>query len=135
MEAGKQLHQMMCPSNVMWQCIQYTTSCYGPSPSSLRWQFHSPGCFAVFTMQITKVEEEEYCLIPMGGVLPTHPQRVLGIGGTAGMVHPSTGFMMGRMLGAAPTIADAIIEQLCRPADKATQATSARRPGGHAWLQ
>lgn len=37
------------------------------------------------------IEEEEYCLIPMGGVLPTHPQRVLGIGGTAGMVHPSTG--------------------------------------------
>ena len=31
------------------------------------------------------------CLIPMGGVLPTHPQRVLGIGGTAGMVLPSTG--------------------------------------------
>ena len=27
----------------------------------------------------------------MGGVLPRHPQRVLGIGGTAGMVHPSTG--------------------------------------------
>lgn len=27
----------------------------------------------------------------MGGVLPRVPQRVLGIGGTAGMVHPSTG--------------------------------------------
>lgn len=27
----------------------------------------------------------------MGGVLPVIPQRVLGIGGTAGMVHPSTG--------------------------------------------
>ena len=37
------------------------------------------------------IEEEEYCLIPMGGVLPRIPQRVLGIGGTAGMVHPSTG--------------------------------------------
>ena len=37
------------------------------------------------------MEEEEYCLIPMGGVLPRIPQRVLGIGGTAGMVHPSTG--------------------------------------------
>ena len=41
--------------------------------------------------QIRAVEEEEYCLIPMGGVLPRVPQRVLGIGGTAGMVHPSTG--------------------------------------------
>ena len=37
------------------------------------------------------IEEDEYCLIPMGGVLPCVPQRVLGIGGTAGMVHPSTG--------------------------------------------
>ncbi len=34
--------------------------------------------------QVTKVLEEEYCLIPMGGVLPKHPQRVLAIGGTAG---------------------------------------------------
>lgn len=42
-------------------------------------------------IKVTKVLEEEYCLIPMGGVLPTFPQRTLGIGGTAGMVHPSTG--------------------------------------------
>jgi hypothetical protein len=55
----------------------------------------------------------------MGGVLPTHPQRVLGIGGTAGMVHPSTGFMVSRMLGVAPTIADGIIDQLARASDKA----------------
>ena len=27
----------------------------------------------------------------MGGVLPKLPQRVLGIGGTGGMVHPATG--------------------------------------------
>lgn len=32
----------------------------------------------------------------MGGVLPVIPQRVLGIGGTAGMVHPSTGTHSGR---------------------------------------
>jgi len=38
-----------------------------------------------------QIHEEEMCLIPMGGVLPRHPQRTLGIGGTAGMVHPSTG--------------------------------------------
>lgn len=42
-------------------------------------------------IKVISVEEEEYCLIPMGGVLPKFPQRVLGIGGTAGMVHPSTG--------------------------------------------
>lgn len=42
-------------------------------------------------IRIKSIEEDEYCLIPMGGVLPTFPQRTLGIGGTAGMVHPSTG--------------------------------------------
>lgn len=66
-------------------------------------------------IKVKKIEEEEYCLIPMGGVLPVHPQRVLGVGGTAGMVHPATGFMVSRMLGVAPTIADAIIDQLARP--------------------
>jgi hypothetical protein len=66
----------------------------------------------------------------MGGVLPTHPQRVLGVGGTAGMVHPATGFMVSRMLGVAPTIADAIIDQLARPADSA--ATAGACGGGFA---
>ena len=42
-------------------------------------------------VKVTHTEDEEYCLIPMGGVLPRLPQRVLGIGGTGGMVHPSTG--------------------------------------------
>lgn len=79
-------------------------------------------------IKVTKIEEEEYCLIPMGGVLPKHPQRVLGLGGTAGMVHPSTGFMMSRMMGMAPTVADAIIDQLSRPADKASRSNVARRP-------
>lgn len=83
-------------------------------------------------IKVTKIEEEEYCLIPMGGVLPKHPQRVLALGGTAGMVHPSTGFMMSRMLGAAPTVADAIIDQLSRPADKATHAGAPLRPADEA---
>ena len=42
-------------------------------------------------IKVKSMTEEEYCLIPMGGVLPTFPQRTLGIGGTGGMVHPSTG--------------------------------------------
>ena len=67
---------------------------------------------------VTDIEEEEFCLIPMGGVLPTNPQRVLGIGGTAGMVHPSTGYMVARMLGAAPTLGDAIVEQLMSVRDR-----------------
>ena len=47
---------------------------------------------------VKSVQEEEYCLIPMGGVLPTLPQRALGVGGMAGMVHPSTGFMVAKTL-------------------------------------
>ena len=44
-------------------------------------------------IKVKSMTEEEYCLIPMGGVLPTFPQRTLGIGGTGGMVHPSTGWL------------------------------------------
>ncbi|BDA46459.1 Lycopene beta cyclase, chloroplastic [Coccomyxa sp. Obi] len=76
---------------------------------------------AKYGIKIKSIEEEEYCLIPMGGVLPRLPQRVLGIGGTAGMVHPSTGYMVSRMLGAAPVLADAIVEQLCAASDAAAQ--------------
>jgi hypothetical protein len=82
--------------------------------------------------QVKSIEEEEYCLIPMGGVLPTHPQRVLGVGGTAGMVHPATGFMVSRMLGVAPTIADSIIDQLARPRDAGAAAAAAGGGGGGA---
>ena len=63
-------------------------------------------------IKVLSIEEEEYCSIPMGGILPRVPQRVLGVGGTAGMVHPSTGYMIARVLGAAPTVSDAIIDQL-----------------------
>eukprot|EP00468_Gymnochlora_sp_CCMP2014_P002625 CAMPEP_0167762396 /NCGR_PEP_ID=MMETSP0110_2-20121227/12744_1 /TAXON_ID=629695 /ORGANISM="Gymnochlora sp., Strain CCMP2014" /LENGTH=1052 /DNA_ID=CAMNT_0007649265 /DNA_START=179 /DNA_END=3337 /DNA_ORIENTATION=+ len=57
---------------------------------------------------VRAVEDEEYCLIPMGGVLPKMPQRTLGIGGTAGMVHPATGYMVSKSLFQAPILVDAI---------------------------
>jgi len=63
-------------------------------------------------VEVTAVHEEEFCLIPMGGVLPAVPQRTLGLGGTAGQVHPSTGYMVARMLGAAPVLADAVVDAL-----------------------
>lgn len=73
-------------------------------------------------IKIKSMEEEEYCAIPMGGILPRVPQRVIGVGGTAGMVHPSTGYMIARVLGAAPTVADAIVEQLSSKSDRAMDA-------------
>ncbi|KAK8960534.1 hypothetical protein KSP40_PGU008761 [Platanthera guangdongensis] len=63
-------------------------------------------------IRVKLIEEDERCVIPMGGPLPILPQRVLGIGGTAGMVHPSTGYMVARTLAAAPTVADAIVRYL-----------------------
>ncbi|GAB4843916.1 Lycopene beta cyclase, chloroplastic [Ancistrocladus abbreviatus] len=61
---------------------------------------------------VKSIEEDERCIIPMGGPLPVIPQRVIGIGGTAGMVHPSTGYMVARTLAAAPIVANSIVRYL-----------------------
>ncbi|XP_011621797.1 lycopene beta cyclase, chloroplastic/chromoplastic isoform X2 [Amborella trichopoda] len=63
-------------------------------------------------IRVKSIEEDERCVIPMGGPLPVLPQRVVGIGGTAGMVHPSTGYMVARTLAAAPVVANAIAKYL-----------------------
>ncbi|KAM0981316.1 hypothetical protein TB2_014108 [Malus domestica] len=63
-------------------------------------------------IKVKSIEEDEHCVIPMGGPLPVLPQRVVGIGGTAGMVHPSTGYMVARTLAAAPIVANAIVRYL-----------------------
>nr|UPN67498.1 LCYB [Rhododendron molle] len=63
-------------------------------------------------IKVKSIEEGEHCVIPMGGPLPVLPQRVVGIGGTAGMVHPSTGYMVARTLAAAPIVADSIVRYL-----------------------
>ena len=63
-------------------------------------------------IKVKRVDEEEYCLIPMGGVLPTLPQRVLGVGGTAGMVHPSTGFMVSKTLLSVRLLVDSLAHEL-----------------------
>jgi lycopene cyclase-like protein len=63
-------------------------------------------------VKVVRVLEEEHCLIPMGGVLPALPQRTLGAGGTGGMVHPSTGFMLSKTLAAGQVVADTLATQL-----------------------
>ncbi|KAF8376846.1 hypothetical protein HHK36_031482 [Tetracentron sinense] len=60
-------------------------------------------------IKVKSIEEDERCVIPMGGTLPVLPQRVVGIAGTAGMVHPSTGYMVARTLAAAPVVANSIV--------------------------
>ncbi|KAL5976457.1 hypothetical protein ACLOJK_020790 [Asimina triloba] len=63
-------------------------------------------------IRVRRVVEEEKCLIPMGGPLPRLPQTVVGVGGAAGLVHPSTGYMVAKSLAVAPAVADAMAECL-----------------------
>ncbi len=63
-------------------------------------------------IDVTKVEEEEYCYIPMGGALPARDQRILGFGGAAAMVHPSTGYHICRAMMGATDAAAAIQKEL-----------------------
>ena len=63
-------------------------------------------------IKVTGVEDEEFCYIPMGGALPTKDQRILGFGGAAAMVHPSTGYHICRAMMGATDAADAIKNEL-----------------------
>lgn len=63
-------------------------------------------------IKVTKIEEEEFCYIPMGGALPIRDQRILGFGGAAAMVHPSTGYHLCRAMMGASDAARAIKEEL-----------------------
>ena len=61
---------------------------------------------------VTDIEEEEYCYIPMGGPLPAKDQRVVGFGGAAAMVHPSTGYHLCRAMMGAGAVAEVIRDEL-----------------------
>lgn len=50
--------------------------------------------------------------IPMGLPLPSPGPRTLPFGGAASMVHPATGYMVGRVLRAAPELAEAVASEL-----------------------
>ena len=67
------------------------------------------------------IVEEEYCLIPMGGTLPLRNQRVIGVGGTAGLVHPSTGYMVARTMGAVPQLADRVVDEVAALKQRGTR--------------
>eukprot|EP00741_Cyanophora_paradoxa_P019393 tig00021127_g18721.t1 len=77
------------------------------------------------------VEEVEYCYIPMGGDLP-EPGRVVGFGGAARLVHPSTGYMFTRGLAMAPVLAEALAAAL-RGGDRASAERVAAAGWGALW--
>ncbi|GAX21707.1 lycopene beta-cyclase [Fistulifera solaris] len=67
-------------------------------------------------IKVTEVYEEEFCYIPMGGALPAKDQRIIGLGGSAVMVHPSTGYHLCRVLMAAADVAEVIRNELVETA-------------------
>uniref|UniRef100_A0A7S1XD83 lycopene beta-cyclase n=1 Tax=Compsopogon caeruleus TaxID=31354 RepID=A0A7S1XD83_9RHOD len=64
---------------------------------------------------VKSVEEEEFCLIPMGGTLPVRGQRTIAFGGTAGLVHPATGYMVSNTLYMSKKFASVIHSKLSDP--------------------
>jgi len=56
-------------------------------------------------VKIEEIFHEEICLFPMNLPLPYKNQSVLGFGGSASMVHPASGYMIGSLLRRAPFLA------------------------------
>ncbi|CAN5720286.1 lycopene cyclase family protein [soil metagenome] len=72
-----------------------------------------------------RILETERCYIPMGGALPDPGQRTVGFGGAAAMVHPATGYLLTRVLGSAPALADTLARELTRDGATPTHASHA----------
>lgn len=56
-------------------------------------------------VQVVRVHEEERSFIPLGGTLPDLNQRIVAFGGAALLVHPATGYMVGRTVRLAGRVA------------------------------
>ena len=63
-------------------------------------------------IQIEEVIHEEHCLFPMNLPLPYLDQPLLAFGGSASMVHPASGYMVGALLRRAPALAKSIAEAI-----------------------
>ncbi len=70
-----------------------------------------------------KLEGEERCLFPMGVPLPS-VQRVVPFGAAAAMVHPATGYSVGRSLRSASTLVQAYDSSLAPAAASAKMWTA-----------
>ena len=58
--------------------------------------------------QVTKIHEEEWSFIPVGGPLPVAQQSVTAFGAAANLVHPATGYSIARSLREAPNFAEEV---------------------------
>ena len=59
-------------------------------------------------IQIEEILHEEHCLFPMNLPLPYRDQPLLAFGGSASMVHPASGYLVGSLLRRAPSLAKEI---------------------------
>ncbi len=63
-------------------------------------------------IKIEEIVHEEHCLFPMNLPLPYRNQPLLAFGGSASMVHPASGYMVGALLRRAPALAKELSESL-----------------------
>ena len=63
-------------------------------------------------IEVVETHHVERCLFPMNEPLPDLTQSVVGFGGSASMVHPATGYMVGSLLRRGPDLARAIAQGL-----------------------
>ena len=64
-------------------------------------------------IEITTLDHEELGLfLPMNLPIPDRSQSILGFGGSAGMVHPASGYMVGSLLRRAPIVAKALADAM-----------------------
>ena len=61
-----------------------------------------------YGIEAFEVLESERAAIPMGGMDPIMPQRVVGCGATASCIHPASGYMVARALEVAPRVGAAL---------------------------
>ena len=66
-------------------------------------------------IKVKEIMHEENCLFPMNLPLPFKKQFVLGFGGSASMVHPASGYMIGSLLRRAPLLAEKISNFIKEP--------------------
>ncbi len=63
-------------------------------------------------IQIEEIIHEEHCLFPMNLPLPYRDQPLLAFGGSASMVHPASGYLVGSLLRRAPALAKEIAKTI-----------------------
>ena len=83
--------------------------------------------------KVQEVQHVEHCLFPMNPSLPFQHQRVVGFGGSASMVHPSSGYLVGSLLRRAPDLATAIAKGLDPRGDRSQDAADGVRVAAMAW--